>query len=360
MEVAHCIYCPALADSLEHPLPAAFGEFTAAPLLKDRICTKCNNTLGLLDQQFSRCGPEALLRRFYGVEGRSTHDKVNVFERGSAGGHRLDLRAKDDALGIEVALEVENGTPRQMRHIAFVEESGKTHHLPIREGSSPKQLRAAFDQLDVVRPCKEVRIFYGPDEKEWVERLIQEAWPSVTLGEGNLGSTTYKGAVGTLTLTDRYFRAVAKIGFHYFLTQFPQYNGRESMFSEIRRFILEGGGGVDHANELVGERHHPLLGEMLGGALPDGWRAHVLCAEIKPRECLAHVQMFVTDDYRAPAYTIRLACDASISDINAAGHAYMYYGDGTKGRFAGDAMSLTVTRAVFPAPQPKPVIRPQP
>ena len=32
MEAPLCIYCQAPADSLEHPLPAAFGEFEDAPL----------------------------------------------------------------------------------------------------------------------------------------------------------------------------------------------------------------------------------------------------------------------------------------------------------------------------------------
>jgi hypothetical protein len=358
----HCVYCSESPDSLEHPLPAAFGEFRDAPLLEDRICKQCNNRLGLLDEQLTRCGPEALFRRFYGIQGRSTHEKVNIFERGSAGGQRLDLRARDHALGIDVLLEIENGTARQMRQIVFVDKSGKTHHLPIRAGSTPEQLRAAYTQLGVVQPCEDVRIFYGPEEKEWVERLIQAAWPSVTFGEGNRGSTMYQGAVGTVGLTNRYFRAVAKMGFHYFLTQFPEYSGDEPMFAEIRQFILEEGGGVDRANAFIGKRQNALLNEMLTpGVRPDKWRAHVLCAEIRPGECLAYVQTFLTEDWPAPIYAVRLAHDAAIVDCRAAGHAYMYYGDGysddrQEGNFSGDALRLETTRADWPPPPLAPVI----
>ena len=98
---------------------------------------------------------------------------------------------------------------------------------------TPEELQAAHAKLDVVQPCDDMRIFYGPDEKDWVEGLIQQAWPSVTFGEGKLGSTSYQGAIGTVTLTNRYFRAVAKIGFHYFLTQFPAFDGSAPCFSEI-------------------------------------------------------------------------------------------------------------------------------
>ncbi len=360
MEQSCCIYCSALADSREHPLPAAFGQFRDAPYLRNRVCAKCNNTrLGVLDEQYARCGPEAFLRRFYGVRGRASHESVNVFERGSAGGSRVDLRAKDEALGIDVALEIENGTARQMRHTVFVEQSGKTHHLPIREGSTPEQLLAAFAKLGVVQPCKEVRIFYDPEEEVWVNRLIQQTWSSATFGESCRGSTVYKGAVGTVGLSDRYFRAIAKIGFHYFLTQFSTYTGHEPLFSDVRRFILEDGRGVDLANDFIGKRQRALLGEMLTpGTCPDGWQSHVLCAEIRPGECLAYVQMFISEDWPAPTYAVRLAHDQAIIDCRAAGHAYIYYGNTLESPYAGEALSLDTTRADWPDQPFEPVITP--
>ena len=51
-----------------------------------------------------------------------------------------------------------------------------------------------------------------------------------------------------------------------------------------------------------------MLGEMLNPLVrPNGWRAHVLCAETRPCECLAHVQTLVTEDWPAPIYAVRLA-----------------------------------------------------
>jgi hypothetical protein len=354
-----CLYCLAPADSVEHPLPAALGEFRDAPLLADRICTRCNNRrLGLLDEQMTRSGPEALLRRFYGIQGRATHDTVNIFQRGSAGGHRVDLRSMDQALGYEVALEIENGQARQMCQIIFVEKSGKTHHLPIHKGTTPEELRATYDKLGVVPPCDDMRIFYGPHEKDWVEALIQQAWPSVTFGEGKLGSTSYQGAVGTVVLTNRYFRAVAKIGFHYFLTQFSEYTGREQIFSGIRQFILDETAGVDSANTFIGKRQHALIGEMLTpGMRPAGWRAHVLCAETRPGECLAYVQTFLSEDWPAPIYAVRLAQDVATIECRATGHAYLYYGDGPEGNYAGDSLRLETTRAEWAPPPFAPVVK---
>jgi hypothetical protein len=352
----YCIYCPEPADSLEHPLPAALGEFEGAPYLKGRICRGCNNNrLGILDEQFARCGPEGFLRKFYGVQGRSSHDEVNSFYRGSAGGHRLEMKTKDPKLGIEILVECENGTFRQLRQLVFVEKSGKTQQLPIREGATPEQLRADVQGLCLVQPY-DVHVLYDPENETWVQCLMKETWPQCAFGEGNLASTSSKGAVINVKLTDRYFRAMAKIGFHYFLTQLPQYSGHEPMFSEIRTFILEGGGGVGHANDFIGRRQIPLLGEMQTGARPAGWRAHLLCAEIKPGECLAHLQMFISEDWPAPAYTVRLARQAALSDTYAVGHAYVYYADGPKGKYSGEANCLTTLRTNFPAPPLAPVI----
>lgn len=153
----NCLYCPAEANSLEHALPAAFGEFESAPFLENRVCTKCNNTrLGLLDEQLSRCGPEAFLRTHFGVSGRDGHDAVNPYYRGSAGGRRLEMKAFDPTWNTEVALEYSNGQVRQRRELVFVESaSGKTHHLPIPDDlRDPEKLRAMYARLGVTQPAE--------------------------------------------------------------------------------------------------------------------------------------------------------------------------------------------------------------
>jgi hypothetical protein len=36
---------------------------------------------------------------------------------------------------------------------------------------------------------------------------------------------------------------------------------------------------------------------MMDGGRPDGWKAHVLCVEIRDHELLAHVEFFVSQHY---------------------------------------------------------------
>jgi hypothetical protein len=92
------------------------------------------------------------------------------------------------------------------------------------------------------------------------------------------------------------------------------------------------------------------------GVRPDGWRAHVLCAETRPGECLAYVRLFLTEDWPAPIYAVRLAQDAGIVVCRATGHAYIYFSDGPVDNVAGDALELGTTRANWGPPPFKPVV----
>ncbi len=354
-----CLYCSNEAHSLEHLLPAAFGEFQDAPLLEDRVCIPCNNKrLGLLDEQLSRCGPESIFRRFFDVQGRTTHDKVNPHYRGSAGGRRLEMKAYDTQMGVEVELEcLPGGEVRQSRQLVVVESSGRIHNLPIPSDlRDPEKLRTSYLKLGVTQPA-DVRLIYDPEELVWLEPLFKAAFPSISFGDKALGARNYQGAVVKLELTDRYFRAIAKIGFHYFLTQFPTYSGLEPCFSDIRQFIIDdAGSGLDRVNAFIGERHNPLLGQMMCGARPDGWVAHVLCAEIR-EELLAYAQLFVCKDYRAPVYSVRLATNPGGEVLCATGHVYKYFEEGQRGKFSGEAHALGVSHAAVEPPPLKPVIR---
>lgn len=254
-------------------------------------------------------------------------------------------------------MECLQGEVRQSRQLVVVDSSGKPHHLPIpHDLRDPEVLRTRYQALGVTQP-KDVRLICDPEENVWLEPLLKAAFPSVSFGERALCASNYEnGAVVKLELNDRYFRAIAKIGFHYFLTQFPTYSGSEPCFLDIRNFITnDAGGGIDRIKTFIGQRHNPLLGPMMCGARPDGWRAHVLCAEIR-EELLAHVQLFVCADYCSPVYTVRLGVNHDAAGIYATGHVYKYFEDGRRGKFSGEAHALVVSQAAWEPPPLKPVI----
>lgn len=57
-------------------------------------------------------------------------------------------------------------------------------------------------------------------------------------------------------------------------------------------------------------------------ARPDGWRAHVLAAEIGPGVYRAHIQMFLTEENPGLIYTVNLVQDPAINDQAAYAHLY--------------------------------------
>jgi len=219
-------------------------------------------------------------------------------------------------------------------------------------------LTQAVQELNVKTPF-DAHILYDSATESWVEDLVKAIWPTCNFGESRLASTVYDGAVGKVVVTNRYFRAVAKIGFHYFLAVNPRFTGHEEMFSDIRRFILTESDSVDQVNAFVGTRGKALLCEMLNpNVRPNGWRAHVLAADTTPNEHVAYVQTFVTGDWVSPVYAVGITRCAKNPGCRTIGHAFIYYGNGPEGKYAGDALPLEATRSTWPTPVPGPAILP--
>ncbi len=358
-KMAKCLYCDADGDTHEHVIPAAFGEFKDAPRLQAPVCSVCNSQrLGLLDEQVARCGPEGFMREFYGVTGRAHHTKVNPFVRGSAGGKRLEFFTFDREVGVEVNLEIRNGVVTQMCELIFVEtETGKVHHIPLKESMTAEQLRTEFEWIAVAKPF-EARLSCYPHERAWVEKLLRNHSPGISFSEPKLMSHIIETPTVKFQVGERYYRGIAKIGFHYFLTQFPSYSGHEAIFSRIRSFIDEDTTEpIRRVNEFMSMRQHPLLREMLQpGVRPDGWKAHFLAAEVTGGILLAHVHMFLTEDSPGQIYTVALGSDPSNQEQKGYAHGYRYYPDGRQGQFLGEATSLTAIRLAGHVLPAKPVI----
>ncbi len=147
--MSECIYCPAEADSIEHHLPRALGNFKGYVPLLDRVCSACNGKLGLLDEQLCRSGIEAFFRTHLEIDGRKQHEKVNSFYRGSAGGQRLEMVGINQATGQDVLLELVGGNEaRELRCATLVAEDDSVHVVTITDGMTPEQFKKRVKELD--------------------------------------------------------------------------------------------------------------------------------------------------------------------------------------------------------------------
>lgn len=335
--MGQCLYCTASPDSEEHPLSAGFGEFNEAPVLRNRVCRECNNNrIGLLDEQFLRCGPAAVLRKRFGIKGREHHEKMNPFYRGSAGGQRITFLAWDEAFGCEVLVELIDGEQgRQLSQLIIKGQEEAQHHIPLTPTTTVAVLRQQIAALKLVAPLA-VRLIYDPDTEPWAVDLFKQLWPDQELPKTTLGATRFQGGIAKFQVTNRYFRAIAKTGFHYFLTQFPNYSGHESFFSDIRDFI------IDDKKELVSARINKFVGVHKSPIAPRApVLGHLLCAEIREGTCTAHFEPFITPGSRLRAFAVHLGTDPAVKEFTFRAHAYLYYSQGKTGKYHGEAFEIS-------------------
>jgi hypothetical protein len=289
-----------------------------------------------LDEQFVRCGPSAILRKRFDIQGRQHHEIVNPFYRGSAGGQRVKFFAWDESFQCEVLIELTGGDQgRQLTQLILRGKSGPHHHIPVTASMTPKRLREQIAALRLEAPL-EVRLIHDPPTEQWAVDLFRELWPNEQLPQTTMGASGFKGGVVQFQTTNRYFRAIAKIGFHYFLTQFPEYTGHEPAFGDLRDFIINDMKELKASiiNRFIGIHEFPI-------APPSsGFVGHLLCAEIDSGECRAHFEPFVTPSGRMQAFQILLGRDSARPTSAIKSHLHLYYGRGKIGRYSGDAVRV--------------------
>lgn len=303
MNNGHCIYCGSPGPySEEHAVPRSLGEFRGFPPLKSHVCVKCNGKIGKLEEQLGRTGPEAFFRKYLGIEGRDTHDTVNPFQRGSAGAKPIDFIGSHPSAGIEVLWEFNPGekTVREVRQIVFVDENGKSYPVRIHEWmDSPEHVRSEIKKSGL-KGKLHARVFASDEEMPWVERLVRG------IGSGLIRlapqpSATVSDLVATVHVTDVYFRAVAKVAFHYLILVANSIQGNESCFAPVREFIMRGG----PVDDFVRQTRRPILTFPHPSVRPNGW-GHVLLTEKQTGGVQGRLQFFLGPTHEPPTYSVQL------------------------------------------------------
>jgi hypothetical protein len=346
-----CIYCGQRSKlSNEHYLPRCLGKFHDFETLNDRICKQCNESFSEIDEQFCRSGPEAIVRALLGIEGRASHRKISPFQRGSAGASRISFRAKplgqiadDNEIEMDVS---QTGSVRRLRQLIL--NFGSQGQVVIRitdDMKEPEQLLERLNKqgVELVTPINNqgpINAFItgaAPDEVEWMYHLLSGLKRNmISEPEFNVGDKEeHAKAVITASPTAKYFRGLAKIGFHYFLKYMPGFHGSEHAFAAIRDFITAGtAADVDH---FVNGRQEQLVTDIVWGESPTGYR-HVLIARSNYHELISKMQFFIPerqrtslyrpDVYVLPIYKIRLGRNPSRIDYpRAISHSFTYSED---------------------------------
>ena len=343
-----CIYCTSPGPfTNEHPIPACFGEFKELPVLKDRLCRNCNNTvISRMEQQLCRCGPEGFLRSALGIRGRESHEPVNPFLRGSSGARAIDLVAplpetlagpQEDQIPILWEFNPGGETIREVRQIILRDEQGCWHQIRIPDWmTEPEQLREAIRELQL-GSVEEARYFAQDEDIPWIESLVKGIGASTSAPQYGRPAVT-EGANARVQVTDYYFRAVAKCAFHYLLVVRPELHGSEPCFAPIREFIIEGAGNWA---EVVLQDRLPLIAYPSAKHRFSRW-AHVIAAEWEQGTVEIRIQFFVGPVFEPMTYRVKLAEGVDeLQDDGWCGHLLVYYPDRQQqGRYSGEAIRL--------------------
>jgi hypothetical protein len=338
--MSNCIYCGSSDVTLEHPLPRAPGNFKGYIPLTDRVCARCNQICGQLDEQLCRCGSEAFYRKFLGVSGRSDREEVNPFYRGSSRGGRLEMVGTNHETGEEKELElVGPDGVRELRCVKLVGEDDAVHTIAITDGMTQEEFRKKVAALGI-KFFKHANISAAPEEIPWVESLFEgfttdgkAQWVQPT-GPIMYGPFTIK-----FTVTERYFRAIAKIGFHYFLTKFPRFRGDEDCFSEIRDFIMNGC-PIDEVRRFVTQSPEQFEYQLRAGSRLKVW-GHLIGVDSSHMGFRARVQLFVGPQNRSTVLTVQIGKNPSpIYYPEAYGDFFAYYPPEERVDFDGEVSEL--------------------
>jgi hypothetical protein len=336
-----CIYCGSADTNDEHHLPRGLGNFKGCMVLTNRVCVRHNQDCGLLDEQLCRSGGESFFRQYLGVTGRKSHTKADPFYRGSAGGGRLVLRGSNQQTGQTTQLELgQEGTVRELRCCCLTADDDSIHVIPITNGMTPAQFRQRFDALKI-KHFKEANIFADKEEIPWVNTLLAtlnfEKRTEWSLRDP--GPITYGPLDIQFTVNNRYFRDIAKIGFHYFLTKMTRFRGDEPCFAEIRRFITSEC-SIDECTRFVSYSNKQIAYQLQQGARLAAC-GHILCAEADYLNLTAKVQLFVGPEFLAPVYTVRLGKSPSLIHYSeAVAEFFAYHPQNQRGEYDGEVSDL--------------------
>lgn len=338
-----CIYCSKSFDSSrgsgDHIIPSQLGEFRSDVRFR-RICTNCNNRIGHSEQQLVQCAPEAWFRRI--VQPASPPSRKRGRSPVGAQGApppRNTIAYDDHHVLVETDRE-DVGNVYPCAQIVLQDEDGKEDHIRLFPGMTTEDLRRKIDKSDI-KPA--TRAWLHCDKDQWdhycsLVRTISPKSAIENLPDTPPGSHRVRGRIA-FTVTDHYFRAVTKIGFHYYLAHTRRrLKGNEPCFEPLRRFIMEGGQHEPFVSEGIirfdDSRLHLWFNRLVS---PIGW-CHILAMDERSHLLMAYVQLFRASQSGFPGYKIQLGSPDTQIDLPTfrRGHVYAYDSVQPKTGFAGE------------------------
>ena len=345
-----CIYCGTIVNLRrgqgDHVIPAALGRFDGEFIFR-RICGWCNSLIGKCEEQLLKCAPEAFVRRMVKPAMKRNKRGTNWVGAHGIPPPKFTINHGDHHELVNTSTDNPDDVI-PIDQLVIVDAEKGEYHVPLSPAMTVAQLRAKIDALGV-KPSKQSFLHVDGTTSSKYFALMRELWPDVSFEEAEgleRGVHRVKGRA-TFTFHADYWRAIAKIGFHYYLLNTRRgVRGDEPAFADLRRFIMEGGDDEPFFKKPAAQFALPF-GELSDGraVLPHSW-THVLAADETQRAAVAMVTLFMGPKRLAPVYHINLArLDSPIVVPGArCTHSYMYNAEPSEGTYAGRVVAMSLTQ----------------
>jgi hypothetical protein len=237
----------------------------------------------------------------------------------------------------------------KVNQLVFRDAEGHDHQFELYPNMSAASLKRKIDSA-IVPPPQRVWMHVDEQFRHHAYALMKEMYPKSECHDlpPSPGGLQQADAFIGFRRNAHYYRAVAKIAFHYYLTRNRRgLKGHEPCFAAIRKYILEGGDRSQFFRSPQRKFAVPwgTLEDGKANVSPDRQWGHILAADETAKEVFVYVQLFVGPGCIPDAYYVMLG--TIDSDIIAPGyifgHAYVYYEVQPEVGKAGKVSPMSVT-----------------
>ena len=319
----------------EHYLPRALGNFQNNEPLVDRICDSCQRVCSKLEDVFVHNSSEAFFREMVGRVGRKKHKGKSIFYEPTHGIPPLGVLGKYPGHDFEILWELVpdpanpgTRTCAPMSQLVLISKDGSNIlQLPFRRGMwTAERIREIAKGRGVTG---EQVMAIANSEEEFTE---MKALTDALVPEGKerdvaplVAGVEMDGEMRA-PISEPYLRAVAKVGFHYFLKYFPHFTGLKPEFDKIKRYIYAG----KAERGIVRPLNEPFLRDLQQkGARLNKW-AHLLSAECTGSGIEARIQFFAGPEVDPIVWSV-VFTETPSHHHQTTGHVFVYFDEARNG-----------------------------
>jgi hypothetical protein len=203
---------------------------------------------------------------------------------------------------------------------------------------------ALKEKVGACQPQDDLQILLNCDDRNWeaYRKLFSEAlsWHMTPQSSMEPGRYSVKARI-TFTFGEQYWRALAKIAFHYYLCQTVRVRGDEDGFGAVREYIMNGG----DRDAVFGDPRPFLQHGLHPNQVPTRW-CHFLSALESRGLVRGCVCMFFGPKRRMAQHYVTLGRIHSpiITPNSRWAHAYVYDDRPCSGRTVGEVIPMPAWR----------------